>query len=319
MDKTPKRTFIHIGYPKCASTYLQQEVFPAMGNFVDLTKQPHATRWMLMSDADPAEFRKKMEEVMPRDKPDKDHEIISYEGFAPNIFHTFTDLSWDIQRTETSQYRNPKQPIVDKIAEAYPNAFIIIIIREQIAWTLSYYKMFWRRGHTKQHIDKFIDRNEDSYDRVIEQYQKAFGSDKVLVVPFELLGEEPEAFVRSITEFIDPSHQPKISHKRVNHAPTLKKDVYYQRNKRVLKMKFKAMEKNSGRLKITAMKLIWQVTNLLALPYYALKYGGQKYQVCISDSVLKAITPEIARSNRRLEQLTGLDLRHFGYQLEESK
>jgi|694.fasta_scaffold04259_15 hypothetical protein len=317
MDKQTKRTFIHIGYPKCASTYLQQEVFPDMGNFVDLTKQPHATKWMLLSDADPAEFRKQIKEVMPCDKPEKDYEIISYEGFVPNLFHSFTDMFWDTRRMEVSQYRNPKRSVVEKLAEAYPDAYIIIIIREQIAWAVSQYKMYWRRGHTERHIDEYINRHEDGYDKVIEEYQKAFGVDKVKVIPFELLRIDPKAFVCGVTEFIDPSHEPSISEKRVNYAPSLLKVVSYQRNKRVFKLKLKADLERSNIFKRVSMRILWHLTNILSLPYYSFKHGEEKDQVTVSDSVIKRVLPGIVASNRKLEQLTGLDLQRFGYRMDK--
>jgi len=228
-------------------------------------------------------------------------------------------MFWDTRRMEIEQYRNPKRSVVEKLAEAYPDACIIIIIREQIAWAISQYKMYWRRGHTERHVDEYISRHEDGYDKVIEEYQKAFGVDKVRVIPFELLGIDPQAFVRGVTEFIDPHHEPLISNKRVNYAPDLAKDVSYQRNKRVLKLKLKSkLNGSSNILKKGAMKLFWCVANLLALPYYAFRHGGERDQVRISDSVINRELPGIVASNRRLEQLTGLDLKRFGYRMDKS-
>ena len=314
-DAASVRTFIHIGYPKCASTYLQRTVFPAMGNFADLTKLPHETKWMLFDEkADHNRFRARVVEGIEHHDPNKDYRIISYEGLVPKLFRTFTDLYWKTRHRDVTRYTYSKQQVAEQLAKAFPEAHIIIIIRKQIDWAISQHKMYWRRGHTSMPVDVYVDRYEDGYDRVIQRYMDLFGVDRVSVVPYELLLQDPTTFVRSVTGVIDPSFEPEISQQRVNYAPDFLRDMNYQRSKRVLKRK---MRESDGLLRRFTLKLAYWGVSLAGRPYYTFRYGRARDEVRISESTLKAIRPALVESNREVERITGLDLGQYGYYVDD--
>jgi hypothetical protein len=54
--------FIHIGLSKCASTYLQKTVFPAIGNYSDVAFSPDEDKYYLFRpDMEPEEFRRQFQ------------------------------------------------------------------------------------------------------------------------------------------------------------------------------------------------------------------------------------------------------------------
>lgn len=303
------RTFLHIGYPKCASTYLQREVFPAMGNFADLTKQPHAVKWLASEEADAATLRERWGAAFEHPRPDKDHRIISYEGLAPKLFRPIQELYWQTRRGDIAGYRNPQRSVAQVLAGAYPGASVLIIIREPVAWAVSQYRMYWRRGHPVQGIDDYIRDYDHGYDKTIDEYQRLFGADRVKVVPFELLRHDAPAFLREVTGFIDPDFTPSVTDKKVNYAPDLLCDASYERSRRILKHRMKA----AGGIEAAALKFQWLATGVFGRSWQRLKHGGGKHRVVVSEPVLEAIRPVLAASNRKVEELTGLDLKPFGY------
>lgn len=320
VSNTP--TFLHVGYPKCASSYLQRLIFPSIGNLADLTKLDHETKWMLFKDnPDLPEFRRRVEAAVEYRESNRNHQILSYEGLLPNPFQGFTDLYWEVRRkrgVDTRRYHQPDHCVPRRLAKAFPEAYVIIVIREQIDWVISHYKMYWRRGHTSASIDSFCKDYKESYDKVVGHYLDVFGPERMLVVPFELLCDNPSSFVNQVTDFIAPGCEPKIPNKRENSAPELLRDVMCYRSKRILKSKLKGDDRRSNPLNRIGSNLILWSARLAARPYYTLKYGKKRDEVEIDEKTLNAIRPAIAESNRKLEEMTGLDLKKFGYYVDNS-
>jgi hypothetical protein len=315
-----KRPFIHVGYPKCASTYLQRTVFPALGNLTDLTQAPQEEKWQLLGDeADPAAFRRSVERYTAHREPAADHRLISYEGLVRVPFPAFSELFWQARQSQgwdVTPYTRQSPPIVERLAEAYPDARIMIIVREQFSWAISQYKMYWRRGHTTQSIDELLGRYVEGYDEQVERFMQAFGKDRVLVLPYELLREDAEQFVRSITQFIDPAFEPRITNSRVNAAPSLLRQVHYRRAKSRLKARLKKGGGQAGLARRAAFTAAWMWTASVGRGWYSLRYGGQKDTVELPEATRARLRPRLAASNRRLAALTGLDLERYGYCLE---
>lgn len=310
-------TFIHVGYPKCASTYLQQSIFPSMGNFADLTKTPRETKWMLFDDdADAAVFRELVAAATAHRNPEKNYHIVSYEGFVPNLFRPITDLFWETRKRQgasVDRYAHATRPIAERLAEAFPGAKIIIVIREQVDWAISQYKMYWRRGHTTKPLEAFVEDYCAGYDREIARFMDLFGRENVVVVPFELLLEDALAFVRAITGFIDPDFEPEAPKSRVNFAPKLLRDVSYQRAKRILKIQMREHRFNTNPLSHLMLKIAWWGATVVARPYYAIKFGNQEDTIALDPAKHDEIRPALIQSNRTLEDLTGLSLAQYGY------
>jgi len=205
--KTEEETLsplIHVGFPKAGSTFLQRRVFVEGNGF-------HAP-WTLGS-AEAVEafvicdgysfspeqalsfFRKGIEEAEQKGlKP-----VISHEYLTGNAFN------------KERQYYGYE--VSDRLSRTFPNARILLLVREQISMILSTYQQYVRQGGAFC-IRKFLGEgplrpgiapqfNRDflQYQNVISRYQELFGKDSVLVLPIEFLKESPEDFLRKLSEF----------------------------------------------------------------------------------------------------------------------
>lgn len=102
--------------------------------------------------------------------------------------------------------------IADRLHMALPTAKIFICIREQDSIILSSYFHYLRGKHGCLSLRNFIGQSyilsklgfsikHFCYDGLIEYYQKLFGVDRVLVLPYELFVLRPQEFIESITNF----------------------------------------------------------------------------------------------------------------------
>ena len=113
----------------------------------------------------------------------------------------------------------------DRIYATYPHARILIVIREQRSMLASVYKQIVTTSGTSSAKRMWRDYSPEErrrpvpglevfeYHHLIDYYQRLFGKDRVLVLPFELLNEDTERFVKTICSFVDlpsPSDVPDV-------------------------------------------------------------------------------------------------------------
>lgn len=197
---------IHVGFPKCASTFLQRwfESHPdihyregAIGGFestfgiADLARA-NGPRLLVTSTE---RF------VVPLPMPSGDQTIDkSIQSHAPDAQARLCDL----------------------LAALSPGASILIVVRGYAELFKSLYseylKLGGREGFGKFAATMNLCDPEATYfhfDRVIEMYERSAGPDRVLVLPYELLRDDPEGFLQRIEDrFRLDRHRPDLG--RVN-------------------------------------------------------------------------------------------------------
>lgn len=198
-----QKLLIHIGYPKAASTWLQNTLF-------NDEKTGFISPWGALSSeglnmlALVNSFR--FSAQLTREKFEPGLQEAARRGLVPVISHE--SLSGN-----QMQAKYWGKEVADRIYTVFPEARVLIIIREQKSIILSSYKQYIRSGHSKT-IQRFIGVDVErqgfkpicrldyfEYDLLIRYYQNLFGSHNVLVLPFELLKKEPQYFWERINIF----------------------------------------------------------------------------------------------------------------------
>jgi hypothetical protein len=194
----------HIGYQKTATTFLQEKVFSNR----DIFYLPWGNQ--------PPEAIEEFVLVHPkRYSPEKIHAALSekieeHEGKVPIISHE--DLSgYPIYG------RYYADQVSKRIHSAFPNAKIIIGIREQYSMLASQYFQYVRQGGTRKfnemvYVDvgrigfrPTIRFDHFEYDLMFEIYTKLFGGKNVLILPIELLRIDPDKYFLMLDEFLGVS------------------------------------------------------------------------------------------------------------------
>jgi len=196
---------LHVGYPKTASTWLQETIFadPDSGFVFPWYRSDCRARTIsafvtVNSYSDDSVWaRTFFEEGLRRCAGGSGVPIISDESLCGD----------PLLRFYTGRY------IADRIHSVFPRAKILIGVREQKAIAISLYReylltagsfpleVFLGRGDEPMGYSPILRPDYLEYDRVVGYYQKLYGRENVLVLPMELLQKEPQKFVESIFEF----------------------------------------------------------------------------------------------------------------------
>lgn len=202
--------FIHIGYPKTASTWLQQIVFnnENLGFSAPWGGQsPEAIEQFVITDG----FHFSVESVRQIFEPGLQEArrkglipVMSHESLAGN---QIKGSYWG-------------KEIADRIHAVFPNAHIFLVIREQKSMVLSSYREHIKKGGTKT-IQQFIGAGAKKsgfaplcrlayleYDLLINYYYNLFGESNILILPFEFLKQDKQAFVKKNCEFVGSNAVP---------------------------------------------------------------------------------------------------------------
>ena len=127
------------------------------------------------------------------------------------------------------------------LAEVFPNAVVLIVTRGFRGMVLSSYSQFVRGGGfvdlpdlieiTRRDFDRIAAWH---YDRIIAAYRDAFGADDVIVMPYELLRDDPDAFTTHLARRlgIDPLGGERA---RVNESLSPAEMYWYPRFARVMR------------------------------------------------------------------------------------
>lgn len=192
---------IHIGYHKTGTTWLQNHLFSrADAGFVVPFDRKTALQHALISPSplmfDAAECRAFLRPSVDRLLAAGCIPVISSESLSGEI----NSGGWQAKE------------MADRIKSVFPDARVLVVIREQKSMILSSYTMYLR-GHGLASLKDFLDPPRPAlgqpffsldylnYDRLIAYYQTLFGRDRVLALPYELLAGRAEEFSGAILRF----------------------------------------------------------------------------------------------------------------------
>lgn len=180
--------YIHVGYPKNASTWFQSKLFPFINNYKYITRE-ETNKLFFFSDTflfNPFEIKNHI------DYTDNKSFLFSSEALTTTIHYT-----WHMGALSKS--------CADKIKATFPNAKIIIFIRNQQSLITSAYQQYLKGGGSYRKrrylYSKDVFKIEHLYyDKLIEYYDKLFGKENISVYPFEDFRNDPKKFVKQFCE-----------------------------------------------------------------------------------------------------------------------
>jgi len=218
---------IHIGYPKTGSNYLRRwfSQHPQIG-YAEGGIAGFQNVYAMVRDS-------------ARRAPPPLCRVTSAEGFAtPHSSFGLARMDFDAVG---------RQPMVAAqatacrlLAEIFPDAHILIVTRGFRSATLSAYSQYVREGGPMGVRDFCASGEGQSpwhYEMLIRQYRAAFGPGKVLVLPWELLRDDPAAFLRAITDLIGVD-EAAISAERANPSLSAIELAWYPHIARLLRALF---------------------------------------------------------------------------------
>jgi len=304
---------VHLGYHKTATTWLQNAVFsdPSFGFISPWGSQAGAAvdEFVL---TDPFRF----DATKARSRFEKGLVEARKKGLVPVL----SNEALCGQPVDGGRFAYGKY-VVTRLHETFPDAKVLIVVREQRAALLSHYRQYIANGFSGD-IARFIGGTELppgfapdfplthlAYDGLVNHTQALFGAERVLVLPFEMLREQRERFLEQLFRLVGglvpavPDHARervgtrgfglafKRACNRVNFG-----NADWSRPQQSLAVRF--VSRATGWIERLAPN-VWQSAYEDRLRAYVETQIGSSY----------------AESNGHLERLTGLRLAQYDYAL----
>ena len=213
-----REVYIHIGYPKTGTTFLQNEIFPKLNEVHYIRSdriRPETSKIMRQEEFsfDYEQVKNNLEKHLVDGK-----NLISNEGFMGNLL--------------VGKAINNKL-IADRLAFLFPNVKIIITIRNQYDLVESLYKQYIQLGGTKtlREFVKFkegrFEHNDFRWDLTLSPemfnyatlaayYEKLVGRENVFLISFELLQKDPARFLDQLLKWMGVDETPSHNNRAYN-------------------------------------------------------------------------------------------------------
>jgi hypothetical protein len=300
---------LHVGHPKTATTWVQDHIFKnprsgfvvpwthararAIAAFVTVNPYSQGAEWA----------RSLFAEELERFADDPRVPVISDETLCGDPF----------------QRRYDGRHVADRICQAFPRAKVLIGIREQKSMAISAFREYIALGGTLK-LKDFIGVGDEpmsytpilredflTYHYVVDYYQRLYGRENVLVLPIEQLQRDRAGYVQTLRRFCacPGEFNTDAAPNRVGwSAITLAA-------RRTLNPLVPISPLTSGDR---------QILNRLAKRLCgAIDHLPRRWSAAIErrwkDQVARRYAGTFGESNRRLAELTGLDLAALGYDL----
>lgn len=199
--KGMESTIIHIGYHKSASTYLQQKIFPQLPvNFLFFAGENRKYLNMIESKKglDVEAIRAWVADEISLKYGNKRYPVtvLSHEELSghPHGYGTISGFT-----------------TAKNIKQTFPEAKILILIRNQLAYLSSLYTYRVAiKGYETRSFARFLTEEGGKglfdhleYHKLIEFYHELFGPEQVIVLPVELLSSSPADFYGRLLRFME--------------------------------------------------------------------------------------------------------------------
>ena len=312
---------IHIGYHKTGTTWLQRELFVEQSNVfsrltnIDTKKGRLSYTFFLGNDGyilspldeNKEEIKKALLEILNQKRNNNNKVlVISNERLCGH----FTTGGFD------------SKVIANRINSNFPQAKILICVREQKSLILSSYFQYLSKGGILN-IKKYLGINikdfrapkfsphHFNFNPLIKEYYSLFGKENVLVLPYEMFRITPKKFIQRIGEFVGKEIQIDDDRFKVKH--NIKTNPFVLYNFRFLNV-FKYSNSNNNYssycnrfTKFIASK-IYNVINRV-VPNRL----NNKVKNKLTNYINHWVKDRYLKSNIELSKIIDIDLSKYGY------
>jgi hypothetical protein len=212
------RMLLHIGYGKAGSTFLQKW----------FRQHPELISVPLNPDGLCRGARKTLEQPLPK------YYVMSDEKLGSWLPHKMLRCEFD----DTFEIKKYQRRVSEHLHGMFGDSKILIVTRGFQALLRSSYSQYVKTGGDLVYSDfvrKFLPLFEELWDfsYLIELYSRTFGSEHVLVVPYELLRDDPDRFFHAIEARLglqrfripDPALNPSLESRQLDCYPMLSRFV----------------------------------------------------------------------------------------------
>jgi len=219
--------------------------------------------------------------------------------------------------------------IAERLKAVFPEARVLILIREQRAMLYSMYLQTLSDGGVLG-LKRFLAPPEPGllraplfrfdfydYDRVIARYQALFGAENVLVLPFEALRTAPDATARHlIAHAAGPERAAAYAAGGLSASVNRGRPLAFQALRRVMNMALRNQLSPNGLVSVPVTHVERAVRAVLPAAEILRPLDGL-LKTRMQRRIAAACAGRYAASNAETARLTGLDLSAYGYEMPQ--
>ena len=296
---------IHIGYHKTGTTFLQEYVFD--GKCTNLKMPWHMYDMEIgFSLANPFEFdpqamRRELQPGMDEARAEGLMPILTHETLSGNVYAGGAD----------------GRVIADSLKATFPEARVLILIREQKSILRSIYKQYVRVGGTSsikrflspppRHLLPLFHRRHFEYHHLIKYYFSLFGRDNVMVVPFEHFKSDNDAAVDRICEFAGAQ--------KLTEVPKTKSNSALGAFTVSLQRRFSFLFYRTAFNPAAPLHFPWLRRCFHRFDARVGYHFNGPFERRLKRRIAEAVGDHYRQSNRATSELLGIDLEELGYDL----
>jgi len=313
MSESP--LLIHIGYPKTASSWLQADIFSnqSTGFCVPWENQDGlchaATDFFVNCDIfSPTAAQEFFQPGLETAKQQQLTPVLSNEFLSGCAF--FTHYNY---------HQSLPQEIAERLKSVFPNAKILIMIREQKSMLISAYRQMLIMGNSLT-IEEFINTGDKDitkhptvgnlenlkFDQLVQKYQEVFGRENLLVLPLEMLTKDKKVFFHQLYTFAETPEQ------EIKNEESKNVGLKGGRLELLRKMNlYLFYGKNNPNLRQTLFKVNYKMSGIIEpfIPKNINESIERKLKTFVKDTV----GDYYQQSNQKTSKLIGIDLSKLGY------
>ncbi len=310
-----KKLLIHIGYPKAASTSLQNSLFLDLHNLGLINFMGRAFESNFFGGADSKkEFQDRLKlinsENYPADPPNSKSTSVPFSELSHEKFNVFSEGAFILDDRFEKEFVMPGR-IHNYFREVADKMGVLVIIRNQASLIMSNYVQRYRKIEEKtlgDYLDAHIkgpkkgigDFKVYNLYNLISEYSRVFGKDNIHILLFEDFVQDRKEFVAGLSQVLEAD--PKTIHDSLGSAHLNK-----TRKKQGFHYPKKLTNINSFRLtlgrSLLKMGIHWRFLLQYKIP-------------AITDEEKKLVFETFKESNQRLSREFSLDenrMKKYGY------
>jgi hypothetical protein len=297
---------VHIGYHKTATSWLQEHLFSNEDAGFGWTRKAGGSPVRRLVDDDPLlwdadDARAAIEPGLEAIRARGLQPVISVERLSGHPFSGGYDV----------------KEIADRIAAVFPDGRVLAVVREQRSMIVSTYKQYVRAGGgctveeflhpptSKSLRVPWFDFRYFEYDRLLAYYRGLLGPERVRWLAYEGFATDPRGFVAAVCAFAAREAPEDLPYDaRENKAPSAAGlEAQRRRNRLGFRSELNPTPALPAGLVRRLPKRFFRPPDRAAAEAH------------LRETVERAVGDRYRESNRRLAELTGLDLAALGWML----